>query len=64
MGFRSFVSALMLARPVASWAVSRGGRAFHRGSNALLAVGQISVADLKVCALILAYRQSSIINVY
>ena len=42
---------LMLARPVVSWALGRGGRAFHRGPKALLAVGQISVADLKVSAL-------------
>lgn len=48
MGFRSFVSALILARPVASWTVNRGARAFHRGPKAQFAVGQISVTDLKV----------------
>ena len=47
MGFRSFVSALILARPVASWTVNRGVRAFHRGPRVQFAVGQISVADLK-----------------
>ena len=59
MGFRSFVSALILARPVASWTVNRGVRAFHRGPRVQFAVGQISVADLKarICHPMLAHER-------